>query len=201
MLEGYADPYRNRSMTMGEYGCFLSHYAIWRDMSDKGYEKILIFEDDIRFENYFRQRMLNIWRDIDRLKLDWDLIYIGRKRLVDESEPFVRGSTGLVHVGYSYWTLSYMLSRPGATKLLRGEALTKMIPVDEYLPVMFDRHPNDQWKKAFPQRDLLAFSAYPLLIYPSHYTGETGYISDTENSDLLQPRSEDEKSSALHDEL
>ncbi|OQV23556.1 Glycosyltransferase 25 family member [Hypsibius exemplaris] len=208
MLDGYSDPYRHRPMTMGEYGCFLSHYAIWRDVVDKGYEKVLIFEDDIRFEHFFRQRMATIWRDIARLNLDWDLIYLGRKRLVDESEPFVRKSRALVHVGYSYWTLSYMLSNAGAQKLLKGEPLMKMIPVDEYLPVMFNRHPNDTWNAAFPERDVVAFSVYPLLVYPSHYTGDVGYISDTEQSEvpLMDAESSiapggDRSKDSVHDEL
>lgn len=34
----------------------------------------------------------------------------------------------------------------------------------------------------FESRDLRAFSAEPLLVYPTHYTGEMGYISDTETS-------------------
>lgn len=34
----------------------------------------------------------------------------------------------------------------------------------------------------FETRDLKAFSAEPLLVYPTHYTGDKGYISDTETS-------------------
>lgn len=34
----------------------------------------------------------------------------------------------------------------------------------------------------FETRDLKAFSAEPLLIFPTHYTGEPGYVSDTETS-------------------
>lgn len=34
----------------------------------------------------------------------------------------------------------------------------------------------------FERRDLHAFSAEPLLVYPTHYTGDPGYISDTETS-------------------
>ncbi len=34
----------------------------------------------------------------------------------------------------------------------------------------------------FERRDLRAFSAEPLLVYPTHYTGDAGYISDTETS-------------------
>lgn len=36
----------------------------------------------------------------------------------------------------------------------------------------------------FKQRDLLAFSVEPLLLYPTHYTGEPGYTSDTETSTI-----------------
>ncbi|XP_016113223.1 procollagen galactosyltransferase 1-like [Sinocyclocheilus grahami] len=34
------------------------------------------------------------------------------------------------------------------------------------------------------RRDLRAFSAEPLLVYPTHYTGDAGYISDTETSSV-----------------
>ena len=36
--------------------------------------------------------------------------------------------------------------------------------------------------KQFETRDLKAFSAEPLLVYPTHYTGDRGYVSDTETS-------------------
>lgn len=57
-----------------------------------------------------------------------------------------------------------------------------MIPVDEFLPIMFNQHQNDTWKKAFPTRDLIAWSAAPLLLFPSRYIGDDGYLSDTEES-------------------
>lgn len=34
----------------------------------------------------------------------------------------------------------------------------------------------------FEERNLKAFSAEPLLVFPTHYTGDAGYISDTETS-------------------
>ncbi len=36
----------------------------------------------------------------------------------------------------------------------------------------------------FDPRDLRAFSVEPLLLYPTHYTGEPGYFSDTETSSI-----------------
>lgn len=60
-----------------------------------------------------------------------------------------------------------------------------MIPVDEFLPIMFDQHQNETWKNAFPNRTLVAWSASPLLVFPTHYTGDEGYLSDTEQSDII----------------
>ena len=41
---------------------------------------------------------------------------------------------------YTYWTLSYALTRRGMTKLLSQDPIAHMLPVDEYLPIMFDSH-------------------------------------------------------------
>lgn len=43
-----------------------------------------------------------------------------------------------------------------------------------------------QWAAQFPTRDLIVLSTNPLLVYPTHYTGEDGHISDTEDSVLVQ---------------
>lgn len=68
--------------------------------------------------------------------------YLGRKRLQEKEEPAVEGSRYLVLAGYSYWTLGYMLSKRGAEKLLDAKPLENMVPVDEYLPILFDKHPR-----------------------------------------------------------
>lgn len=41
-----------------------------------------------------------------------------------------------------------------------------------------------EYKEYYEPRDLKAFSAEPLLIYPTHYTGQPGYLSDTETSTI-----------------
>lgn len=80
--------------------------------------------------------------------------YLGRKRLKHENETWVDGSQLLVNVEYSYWTLSYILSKRGAEKLINGQPFGQLVPVDEYLPIMFDRHPESRWREAFTNRDL-----------------------------------------------
>ncbi|RVE75618.1 hypothetical protein OJAV_G00000490 [Oryzias javanicus] len=183
MLPGYKDPYHGRPLTKGELGCFLSHYNIWKEIVDRGLKTSLVLEDDLRFEVFFKRRLQALLQEVTTHQLDWDLIYIGRKRMqVDHPEKSVPNIHNLVEADYSYWTLAYILSIRGAQKLLRAEPLRKMLPVDEFLPVMYDKHPVSEYMQHFEKRDLHAFSAEPLLVYPTHYTGEPGYISDTETS-------------------
>ncbi|XP_071764136.2 procollagen galactosyltransferase 2 [Centroberyx gerrardi] len=185
MLPGYKDPHSDRVLTRGEIGCFLSHYNIWKQVVKQELQQVLVLEDDVRFEPRFRSRLVAIMDDVKRTELHWDLIYVGRKRLqVKEPERWVKGVRNLVHPDYSYWTLGYVLSLQGARRLLEAEPLSKMLPVDEFLPIMFNKHPKDEYMHYFERRDLRAFSVEPLLLFPTHYTGEPGYFSDTETSTI-----------------
>ncbi|KAK6469086.1 procollagen galactosyltransferase 1-like isoform X1, partial [Huso huso] len=164
---------------------FLSHY----NKGGPGVEALglesLVFEDDLRFEVFFKRRLQNLMHEIQTQGLDWDLIYIGRKRMqVEHPERAVPNVHNLVEADYSYWTLGYAISLQGARKLLDAQPLSKMLPVDEFLPVMYNKHPVEDYMKHFEPRELLAFSAEPLLVFPTHYTGDAGYISDTETSTI-----------------
>jgi hypothetical protein len=79
---------------------------------------------------------------------------VGRKKREHQSEAFIPGSILLTNVTYSHWALAYVLSLRGAQKLLKAEPLAKMIPVDEYIPIMYDQHPNQVWAQAFADRSL-----------------------------------------------
>lgn len=57
-------------------------------------------------------------------------------------EFLVEGTDQLVWAKYSYWTLGYILTLSGAKKLLAGDPFKKMVPVDEYIPIMFNDHPE-----------------------------------------------------------
>ncbi|XP_056149812.1 procollagen galactosyltransferase 2-like [Lampris incognitus] len=185
MLPGYKDPYSGRVLTRGEIGCFLSHYNIWKQVVKQELQQVLVLEDDVRFEARFRSRLMTIMDNVNKVGLEWDLIYIGRKQLqVKEPEYWVKGVNNLVHPDYSYWTLGYVLSLQGAKKLLEAEPLSKMLPVDEFLPIMFNKHPKEEYMGYFEKRELRAFSVEPLLLFPTHYTGEPGYLSDTETSTI-----------------
>lgn len=189
MMPGYYDPYGKRPLTMGEIGCFLSHYLIWEEMINSGLNKVLILEDDVRFEPNFRREFQALLDEADKLfsKYDWDLIYIGRKRMKKEVIGLLPGATMLNWVPYSYWTLGYIINLKGARKLVSAKPLQKMVALDEFLPIMFNKHPDPEWSSQFYPRNLIALTAEPLLLYPTHYIGDKGYFSDTETTAYIPP--------------
>lgn len=84
---------------------------------------------------------------------------MGRKRLqVKNPERWVQGIKNLVYPDYSYWTLGYALSLQGAKKLLEAKPLGKMLPVDEFLPVMFNKHPKYVLFSRFHTSELFFFN-------------------------------------------
>lgn len=72
-LPGYADPFHNRPMTLGEIGCFLSHFLVWEKQVMLGLNEILILEDDIRFEPYFKERAMDLLDEARQIG-GWDLM-------------------------------------------------------------------------------------------------------------------------------
>ena len=51
---------------------------------------------------------------------------------------------------------------------------------------------SPEWLSAFEPRNLNAYSAEPLLVYPTQYIGDPGYISDTEDAPPVTDNSHDE---------
>lgn len=67
---------------------------------------------------------------------------MGRKVLNWEMEKLIKGTRKLAVPHYSYWTLGYLLSLRGARKLVEARPFDNLLPVDEFLPIMFDTHPE-----------------------------------------------------------
>ncbi|CAG2220126.1 GLT25D [Mytilus edulis] len=191
ILPGYEDMSLKRNMTYGEVGCTLSHYFIWKDMIANNYNKIWIIEDDASFFPMFRKQFSRAFADIEEFVPNWDLMFLARKPMEKEPESFVEGAKYAKWPGFSYWGLSYAITRGGVDKIMRQNPLRKLAPIDELLPIMYNRHPMPEWKKLFKKRDLIAVSIHPLLIVPSWWFGETECISDSEVSETVSPETKE----------
>ena len=61
-------------ITKSEWGCADSHIRIWRDMIENGYETALVFEDDIKLDTNFSEKLQEV---LAELPPDWDYVNLG----------------------------------------------------------------------------------------------------------------------------
>lgn len=116
-----------------------------------------------------------------------DLICLGKKILFENE---TRSHHDFVIAKCSYWTIGCIITRKEEEELLYSNLLTKLLPINEYLPIMHDSHPNAEWKSHFSNRNPFAISLDSVLITPAHCIGDEGYISDTEHSMKLSSSNE-----------
>ncbi|ACL67510.1 glycosyl transferase family 25 [Anaeromyxobacter dehalogenans 2CP-1] len=65
---------RSRTMTPGELACAISHLQIYRAAVEHGWERVLVFEDDVlpRYED-----LALLPQTLEQLPDDWELAYLG----------------------------------------------------------------------------------------------------------------------------
>jgi collagen beta-1,O-galactosyltransferase len=172
----------NNKMLMGEVGCFLSHYTIWKKILKENLKTVLILEDDVNFASYFTRGLYNVLTEANDFTPLWDFIYLGRHRVNrSANEPLIEGTRWLVSPSHSYFTIAYLLSSRGAQKLVDANPFHSLLPADEFIAVMYGRPPKKEWLNDYPAevRTLNVYSAHPLLVAPTHYERDEGYVSDT----------------------
>jgi len=153
----------NRAVTVGEAGLTLTKIRIWEDAYAKGYENILILEDD------FNPNQSIDWSDFNELEeFDYDLIYLSRilQDIHQGVEDARVGLQNFVKPGFSYQTHAYILSQNGIRKLVETnvEVLKQnLIPADEFLPAVCAWHPRQDLRTMFNQNmQALALISKPI---------------------------------------
>ncbi len=129
-------------LSPGEFGCFMSHIAVWKDVIEHKYKKVIIFEDDIKFQENFLSDLSLIIRNLPQ-NFDVFFLDIGMNKPFAEKTYFVPPSfwlSGFFNTSSYYyagvkhsmrvWGLhAYVITCDSAQKLLK---LTKIsnLPVD-----------------------------------------------------------------------
>ena len=64
-----------KALKPGQIGCFLSHLSVLKNAQEKGFERILVLEDDVRFIASMKE--LSSYLDqLTALDPEWDLLYL-----------------------------------------------------------------------------------------------------------------------------
>lgn len=71
-MEGW-DAYFLPSQRLWAWGS-VTHWDTLPQVVDRRLQKSLVFEDDLRFEIFFKRRLMNLMRDVEHEGLDWDLM-------------------------------------------------------------------------------------------------------------------------------
>lgn len=161
----WRDPCSGKALTLGEIGCALSHYAIWREIvTDVTSGKlgkncrVLILEDDIVFLDAFSE----LAQRLAEIPGEFDMVYIHRQPLAPHTERQL--TAHISSCAKSYWTCAYLLTYRGAQKLMASKYLDHLIPVDEFLPIMYGCQVFG-YEKYFQQSEkLTVYACRPSLI-------------------------------------
>jgi len=175
VIPDWVEPYSSKIMTKGEIGCSLSHYNVWKRIVEEELNNALILEDDIVLCDHFSQNIEKKREEISNI--NYDLLYLGRTPLKPETQ-----TDPIIIPKYSYGTHAYILSLSGAKKLLNSNYLQNLLPVDEFLNILYDdKYPHKEYIHYFENAPRMkVFSLNPLLIEVLH---GNNYKSTTYSSD------------------
>lgn len=124
-------------MRPGEFGCFLSHKAIWEYVL-ASQQTVLVLEDDAHLEDHFFEAL----EVAQALTIPWDLMRLSGTR-TRPVHQLVWASFGRFDVVEELkdpsLTTGYLLRPSGAEKLLRT-AHRFYIPVDNFLELRHEHH-------------------------------------------------------------
>jgi GR25 family glycosyltransferase involved in LPS biosynthesis len=121
--------YCNTFCTDPMKGCALSHRSIWDIMIEKGYQNVMIFEDDITIPENFNRDFQNVWNFLPK---DYDIVYLGYPFGLNDDDNIAHKLYNKIH-GYSpeqlneytfktkgsVGTYGYMISLKGANNFCK----------------------------------------------------------------------------------
>lgn len=136
ILKKYNLTINNERLSLGEVGCYLSHYSLWHQVVEQNMPYIMIFEDDIYLSRYagdFIKKLDWLPEEFDVIKLETMYEKVMMNRGVRLTYPYRLCHMKSSHMG----TAGYIISYKGAKKLLAIIEETGIdCPVDH---VVFDK--------------------------------------------------------------
>ena len=179
----WRDNNNKRPIKLGEIGCSLSHYKIWKRIVEEKIKFAIILEDDAVFSDDYNEKINEITKNIE-----YDMLYLGRK-VFNKNEEEV--NENMVISNFSYWTIGYVLTNNGAKKLLNSNFEKNLIPVDEFLPYMYGKNKILDYNLINIYNDeerLISYALKENIIYPENNAFQE---SDTEISKVYQNENSD----------
>jgi GR25 family glycosyltransferase involved in LPS biosynthesis len=121
-------PKFRRFIKAGEFGCFLSHISIWKDIVKNNIDYAVILEDDVLFEKEEFERNMKII--MENAPENFDTISIFKNK-EQRNRKFLDYNDIFHSVDPETWgTVGYIISLKGAAEKLKHTAYPISFPVD-----------------------------------------------------------------------
>jgi len=173
---------KKRTMTYGELGCTLSHLKIYeKHILSNERDFCLILEDDVIIPDNFLSKLENITFEITKIP-NWDLIYLGRKKMNFGKDDEEYDNNLFIKCGTSWWCCGYIINKKACNYILNSKIKENLITIDEYLPIVSGCCYPEYLAHFKIDRILECYSLKELIIYPN---SDAFFESDTENSNRI----------------
>lgn len=116
-------------LTPGMIGCYLSHYAIYKEIVEQGTPYAIIFEDDATMHpRIYSRKVQSIVEPDGTYPPDWDVILLGHwcKKCLPATSDYT-------NVQYFWGLHGYMVSQKGAQRLIEFREDQITMQIDHYM--------------------------------------------------------------------
>ena len=141
-MENFVNPCTKSKLRVGEIGCSLSHHFVWKFICENQISEALILEDDTVFLSDFKKE-LNL---LLNSKLNYDLFFFNRIKVNKNINETIVDNK-YVKMSYSYNANAYLIKNKAAFVLYSSKFIDNIMPVDEFLPIIYDKmYPHEFFK-------------------------------------------------------
>ena len=146
----------------GEIGCFLSHVCLWEKMINLNEEYIIIFEDDPIFCKDFKNKFMNLIKDINKIE---SIIYFGGRFNEDfKMKTCININNNIVKYNYSKKWVGSDCDR-GAYSYIINKKISKLF-LDNLDKNIFSNKAVDHYMmNVLRNYKINIYHSYPLLTY------------------------------------
>ena len=116
---------------VGQLGCFLSHFQLWKYIVDQKLDMAIILEDDVKIYKNFNRIIDTIHENLP-VKFDYVHLFIHPDK---QNIEYLEGKEGdIIPAEDNFGTVAYLISLRGAKRLIKlTEMLKIQAPVDRQI--------------------------------------------------------------------
>jgi len=133
-------------VTTGMYGCAFSHYNVWTEFLESGYDTALILEDDVYLGTPKDEVFMRLWKLISEelVTLDWDIFFLARLSVNlfgdKVTENIIKPHSSWEIKKHGVWGAhAYVITRKAAERMVKD-----YLPVKYAVDVFIDSYTSDK---------------------------------------------------------